>query len=416
VLSERSPSPRRDRAAISLVFAVHGTVTGTYAARLPWIADHVHASPGVLGAAMIAPTVGALLAMPLTGHLVHRFGGRMALRLLLTAWTASLAIPALMPNVGWLAVGLFVYGASAGVADVLMNGQAVRIEQRAGKSIMSGLHGMWSVGGIVGALVGALCAGADISALPEFLGTAVALTLAALVATGLLPTDAELAGVGGAEEQIRPPRFALPTKAVLGLGVVGFCAVFAEGSGTNWSAVYLTTVAHASAAVGGYCVTGFAATMALGRLTGDAVVRRFGPVRTVRVGGAFAVLGAVTIVLARAPWVGIAGFAAMGLGIATGVPLCIAAAGRATKDSDTAVAGISSITYGSGLLAGPSVGALGSAVSLSFAFGLVALLCTGISLAAYKLRVGADEAPAVAERGAASAERTLSGPPAESGT
>jgi len=128
------------------------------------------------------------------------------------------------------------------------------------------------------------------------------------------------------------------------------------------------------------------------------------------------VLGAVAIVAARSPWLGIAGFAAMGLGIATGVPLCIAAAGRATGDSDAAVAGISSITYGSGLLAGPSVGALGSAVSLSFAFGLVALLCTGISLAAYKLRVGADEAPAVAERGAASAERTLSGPPAESGT
>jgi MFS family permease len=145
--------------------------------------------------------------------------------------------------------------------------------------------------------------------------------------------------------------------------------------------VYLTTVAHASAAVGAYCVTGFAATMALGRLTGDAVVRRFGPVTTVRAGGALAVLGAVAIVAARTPWLGIAGFAAMGLGIATGVPLCIAAAGRATGDSDTAVAGISSITYGSGLLAGPSVGALGSAVSLPFAFGLVALLATGISLA-----------------------------------
>jgi MFS family permease len=398
---ERGPSARRDRIAISLVFAAHGTVTGTYAARLPWIADHVHATPGVLGAAMIAPTVGALVAMPLSGRIVHRLGGRAAVRLLLMAWTASLAIPGLMPDIGWLAAGLFVYGANAGVADVLMNGQAVRIEQRAGKSIMSGLHGMWSVGGIVGALVGALCAGAGISALPEFLVTALALTAVAFVATGLLPSDAQYAGVGGAEQEIRPPRFALPTKAVFGIGVVGFCAVFAEGSGTNWSAVYLTTVAHASAAVGAYCVTGFAATMALGRLTGDAVVRRFGPVRTVRVGGALAVLGAVAIVAARTPWLGIAGFAAMGLGIATGVPLCIAAAGRATGDSDAAVAGISSITYGSGLLAGPSVGALGSAVSLPFAFGLVAVLAAGISLAAYKLRAGSGEPVPAAEQAAA---------------
>jgi MFS family permease len=398
---ERGPSSRRDRIAISLVFAAHGTVTGTYAARLPWIADHVHATPGVLGAAMIAPTVGALVAMPLSGRIVHRLGGRAAVRLLLMAWTASLAIPGLMPDVGRLAAGLFVYGAAAGVADVLMNGQAVRIEQRAGKSIMAGLHGMWSVGGIVGALVGALCAGAGISALPEFLVTALVLTAVAFAASGLLPSDAQYAGVGGAEEQIRPPRFALPTKAVLGIGVVGFCAVFAEGSGTNWSAVYLTTVAHASAAVGAYCVTGFAATMALGRLSGDAVVRRFGPVRTVRAGGALAVLGAVAIVAARSPWLGIAGFAAMGLGIATGVPLCIAAAGRATGDSDAAVAGISSITYGSGLLAGPSVGALGSAFSLPFAFGLVAVLAGGISLAAYKLRTGADEPAPAAEQAAA---------------
>jgi MFS family permease len=402
VSRERGPSARRDRIAISLVFAVHGTVTGSYAARLPWIAEHVHATPGVLGAAMITPTVGALLAMPLTGRLVHRLGGRAAMRLLLMLWTAALAIPALMPDVGWLAAGLFGYGAAAGVADVLMNGQAVRIEQRAGKSIMAGLHGMWSVGGIVGALLGALCAGAGISALPEFLVAALVLTVIGLVATGLLPSDAHYAGAGGAEEQIRPPRFALPTKAVLGLGVVGFCAVFAEGSGTNWSAVYLTSVTHASAAVGAYCVTGFAATMALGRLTGDAVVRRFGPVWTVRFGGALAVLGAAAIVAARNPWLGIAGFAAMGLGIATGVPLCIAAAGRATKDSDTAVAGISSITYASGLLAGPSVGALGSAVSLPFAFGLVALLSTGISLAAYTLRVGSSHPSAPTKPAAAS--------------
>ena len=386
MLKEPGHGVRRGRIAISLVFAVHGTVTGTYSARLPWIADHVHASPGVLGAAMITPTVGALLAMPLTGHVVHRFGGRAALRLLIALWTASLAIPALMPNIGWLAAGLFFYGAAAGISDVLMNGQAVRVELRVGKSIMSGLHGMWSVGGILGGLLGALCAGAGISALPEFLVTALIVTLAGLAATGLMPSDAELAG--GVEEEIRPPRFALPTKAVLGIGIVGFCAVFAEGSGSNWSAVYLTSVAHASAAIGAYCVTGFAATMALGRLTGDAIVRRFGPVWTVRFGGTLAVLGAVAIVAARTPWLGIAGFAAMGLGIATGVPLAIAAAGRATSDADAAVAGISSITYASGLLAGPSVGALGSAVSLPFAFGLVALLSAGITLSAYTLRVG----------------------------
>lgn len=380
------PGVRRDRVAVGLVFAVHGTVTGTYASRLPWIAAHVHATPGELGAALIAPTVGALLAMPFAGAIAHRLGSRAALRLLLALWTAALSIPAAMPNVGTLAAGLFVYGAAAGTCDVMMNGQAVRIEARVGRSIMSGLHGMWSVGGIVGGFFGAACAGANVDALREFLVTAAILTLIGLFATSLLSSGA---GAADGEEQIRPPRFALPAKAVLGIGLVGFCAVFAEGSGTDWSAVYLTDVTHASAAVGAYCVTGFAATMALGRLTGDRVVRRLGPMRSVRLGGVLAVLGAVAVAAARTPWLGIAGFAAMGLGIATGVPLAIAAAGRIEgQNSDTAVAGVSSITYGAGLLAGPSIGALGSAVSLSFSFGFVAVLVCGMVLSAYTLRIG----------------------------
>jgi len=389
VQRERGTRIRRDRIAISLIFAVHGTVEGTYASRLPWIADHVHATPGVLGAAMIAPTAGALLSMPQAGRIVHRLGGRSALRLMLMLWTAALAIPALMPNIGWLAAGLFVYGATSGVADVMMNAEAVRIERRVGRSIMSGLHGLWSVGGIVGALLGALCAGAGISALPEFLVTAAVLVVAAAVVGSLLPADAEL---GADAPEIRPPRFALPTKALLGIGIVGFCAIFGEGAGTNWSAVYLTSVAHASPAIGAYCVTGFAATMAVGRLTGDAVVRRLGPVNAVRVGGALAVLGAVAIVAARTPWLGIVGFAAMGLGIATGIPLAIAAAGRTGQDADSAVAGITSITYSAGLAAGPSVGALGSAVSLPFAFGIVALLSVGLVFSASTLRVGLNDA------------------------
>ncbi len=111
-----------------------------------------------------------------------------------------------------------------------------------------------------------------------------------------------------------------------------------------------------------------------------------------RIGGALAVLGAVAIVAARTPWLGIVGFAAMGLGIATGIPLAIAAAGRTGQDADSAVAGITSITYSAGLAAGPSVGALGSAVSLPFAFGIVALLSVGLVLSASTLRVGLNDA------------------------
>ena len=136
----------RDRLVVSAIFAVHGAVTGTWTSRIPWVQEHVHAGLGVLGASMVAATVGSLVAMPRAGAVVRRFGHRTALRLLLALWTACLALPALMPDVPALAASLFFFGATAGLADVVMNAAGVRVERRAGKSIMSGLHGLWSVG------------------------------------------------------------------------------------------------------------------------------------------------------------------------------------------------------------------------------------------------------------------------------
>ena len=371
---------RRGRIAVSLVFGVHGVISGTFAARLPWIQAHIHASPGVLGAVMITQTAGALVMMPLTGKVTHRLGARAGMRLLISLWCLALAVPALMPNAWSLSLVLFGYGAAAGCADVAMNANAVRIERRMDRSIMSGLHGLWAVGMIAGSALGGLCAGLGIGAPAEFVTTAVVFVFVGIAACVLLPPDDPAAA------DVTPPRYALPSRAILVIGIVGFCGIFAEGASNSWCAVYLINVAHASSALGAYSLTGFSATLALGRLTGDAVTRRLGPVNTVRVGGVVAVLGAVTVALSRGPVLGILGFAAIGLGIATSVPLAIAATGRLGGDADAAVAGITTVMYGAGLVAGPSVGALGSAVSLPFAFWVTAVVTAGIAVGAKALR------------------------------
>lgn len=372
---------RRSRIAIGGIFAVHGAIAGSYVGRLPWFQAHIHATPGVLGATMITQTLGALAAMPTAGVIAHRLGAKNGMRVLLALWTTALVLPPFMPGAVTLALALLLFGAAAGVADVAMNAHGVRIERRAGKSIMSGLHGLWAVGMIAGSAIAGLCAQAGIGAPAEFTVTALLFTGFGLAACALLPDD------GPAGVDVRPPRYALPGKAILGIGVVGFCGVFAEGAANNWSAVYLTHVSHASAALGAYCVTGFAVTMALGRLSGDAVATRFGPVATVRAGGLLAVAGTALVALSSGTALDLVGFAMVGLGIATVVPLAIAATGRLGTDADAAVAGITTITYAAGLLAGPSVGMLGSAVSLPFAFGAVALVTTGIAVFARTLRV-----------------------------
>ncbi|MEU9881573.1 MFS transporter [Streptomyces phaeochromogenes] len=371
---------KRSRYAVAVVFAVHGAVTGSFATRVPWIQDHASVSAGQLGLALAFPAIGASVAMPLAGSVSHRFGARKALRGLIALWTLALTLPALAPNLVTLCMALFVYGATAGMADVAMNALGVEIETRLDKSIMSGLHGMWSAGALVGSAAGTVAAHLGSDARLHHALAAVALTLIGVAACqwvlDLRPT----------EDEEPPPRFALPPKSALLIGAIGFCAVFAEGASLDWSAVYLRDVLDSSAGVAAASTTGFTLTMAIARFAGDAVVDRFGPVRTVRVSGALATLGALLVVVARNAPMAMAGFALLGLGIAVVVPLCFAAAGRSGPNPSQAIAGVATITYTSGLIAPSAIGAVADATSLVTSFVLVTVLTLGLASFANVLR------------------------------
>ncbi|WP_432185055.1 MFS transporter [Streptomyces tendae] len=377
------------RYAVAAVFAVHGSVTGSFATRVPWIQDHSGVSAGQLGLALAFPALGASLAMPLAGRVSHRFGARTALRGLLALWTLALTLPSLAPNLLTLCLALFVYGATAGMSDVAMNALGVEIENRLDKSIMSGLHGMWSAGALTGSAAGTLAAHLGTDARTHHLLAAAVLTVTGLVAcTWVLDLQP-------AEDEDPPPRFALPPRSALLIGAVGFCAVFAEGASLDWSAVYLRDELETSAGLAAACTTGFTLTMALARLAGDKVVDRFGAVRTVRVSGVLATLGGLLVVVGGHPAVAMTGFALMGLGIAVVVPLCFAAAGRAGSNPSLAIAGVATITYTSGLVAPSAIGGLAQATSLVVSFGLVTLLACCLVVFARVLRAGDRNRPKI---------------------
>ncbi|MEW2450119.1 MFS transporter [Streptomyces parvulus] len=380
----------RARYAVAAVFAVHGAVTGSFATRVPWIQDHAGVSAGQLGLALAFPALGASLAMPLAGSVSHRFGARTALRGLLALWTLALVLPSLAPNLLTLCLALFVYGATAGMSDVAMNALGVEIENRLDRSIMSGLHGMWSTGALVGSAAGTLAAhlGAD-ARLHHVLAAAV-LTVVGLAACSWV------LDLQPAEDEDPPPRFALPPRSALLIGAVGFCAVFAEGASLDWSAVYLRDELETSAGLAAACTTGFTLTMALARLAGDRIVDRFGAVRVVRVSGVLATLGGLLVVVGGHPAVAMAGFALMGLGIAVVVPLCFAAAGRAGSNPSLAIAGVATITYTSGLVAPSAIGGLAQATSLVVSFVLVTVLACCLVVFAKVLRVGDRDRPRIA--------------------
>ncbi|MGW3207001.1 MFS transporter [Streptomyces sp. NPDC001135] len=371
---------RRARAAVAAVFAVHGAVTGTFATRVPWIQDHASLSSGRLGFALAFTAFGASCAMPLAGRISHRFGSRTALRVLLALWTLSLVLPSLAPNLATLCLAMFTYGASSGMADVAMNALGVEVERLLGRSVMSGLHGMWSAGALTGSAAGTLAAHLGSDARLHFALAAAVLTVLGLTAC------AWVLDLQPAEDEEPPPRFALPPRSALLIGTVGFCAVFAEGASLDWSAVFLRDRLDSSAGVAAACTTGFMLTMAVARIAGDTVVNRFGAVRTVRAGGVLAVLGGLLIVVAGHPAVAMGGFALMGLGIAVVVPLCFAAAGHAGPNPSQAIAGVATITYTSGLIAPSLIGGVAQATSLVVSFCVVTALACGLAGCAGVLR------------------------------
>ncbi|MET8027360.1 MFS transporter [Streptomyces avermitilis] len=386
---------KRARYAVAAVFAVHGAVTGSFATRVPWIQDHASIGAGQLGLALAFPAIGASMAMPLAGRISHRFGSRTALRGLISLWTLALVLPSLAPNLYTLCLALFTYGATAGMADVAMNALGVEIENRLDKSIMSGLHGLWSAGALVGSAAGTLAAHLGSDARVHHVLAAGVLTVLGLVACrwvlDLKPT----------EDEEPPPRFALPPKSALLIGAVGFCAVFAEGASLDWSAVYLRDRLDSSAGLAAASTTAFTLTMAVARIAGDAVVDRFGAVRTVRVGGVLATLGGLLVVIAWHPAAAMAGFALMGLGIAVVVPLAFAAAGRSGPNPSQAIAGVATITYTSGLVAPSAIGTLAQGTSLMVSFGLVTVLACGLVVFAGVLRAGDRGRPTVSPPSAA---------------
>jgi len=374
--NEAAPEVRRARRATAVVFVVHGCVVGSFAARVPWIASHVGVDVGHLAIALLMPGFGALLAMPFSGRLAHRFAYRPLVTATIVVFCLGLVLPALPTSLALLCVVLLVLGATAGLADMAMNAEGVLVEKRYGRSVMSSLHGFWSVGVLVGSAVSALASHAGIDTRLQFAVEGPALAVVGAAAARFLLDDPTAA------EADAPPRFALPTRPVLLIGLVGLCAVFGEQAGTEWSALFIRNELGGSASVAALAVSAFAMTMAVARLVGDRVIQRLGPVRTVQLSGACAACGALAVVLAPGLAVGLGGFALLGIGVALVVPLVFAAAGRVGPHPARSIAGVAGVAYASGLVAPGVIGGIAAASSLTTSFLLVACLLAIMALAA----------------------------------
>jgi MFS family permease len=367
------------RAAVAAAFLIHSTVSGTWAPRLPAIKESLGLSDGELGTALVGLAIGLVVGTRLAGAPIDRFGSRPFMRAGFPLLAATLLLPGLADSGLTLFAALLVLGVASGALDVAMNAQGIEVERTLGKPILSGLHGLWSVGLGLGAGVAALAAAADVDPLPHFAVVAGVLALASVVLLrGLLPVEHHVR-----DEHEREARVAVHWTLPLALlGVITFCSFVGEGSASDWSAVYMTQELGTSQALGALAFTAFAVTMATTRFVADSLRVRYGNVALVRTGSLVAAAGMAFGLLVHEPAAAIAGFALLGLGLAAVVPIAFAAAGEIDPRATGRLVGrVATVGY-VGSVAGPiAIGWLAEATSLRTSLGLVVLLALTIAAA-----------------------------------
>ena len=383
--------PSSPRAAVAAAFLIHSTVSGTWAPRLPAIKESLGLSDGELGTALVGLAIGLVVGTRVAGAPIDRFGSRPVMRAGFPLLAATLLLPGLAGNGVTLFLALLVLGVASGALDVAMNAQGIEVERVLGRPILSGLHGLWSLGLGLGAGGAALAAAAEIDPLPHFAIVAAVLAAAsAVLLRGLLSAEHHVR-----EDHEREERVAVPwTLPLLLLGVIAFCSFVGEGSASDWSAVYMTQELGTSAALGALAFAAFAVTMAAARFAADPLRVRWGNVALARGGSLVAAAGMALGLVVHEPAAAIAGFALLGLGLAAVVPIAFSAAGELDPRATGRLVGrVATLGY-VGSVAGPiAIGWLAEATSLRAALGLVVVLALVIAVSAGNCRQPGRSAP-----------------------
>jgi MFS family permease len=365
---------RRAHAALALTFVAFGAVDGSWAARLPALQHRLTLDSGQLGLVIFAVSLCATLALPVAGWLSSRHGSRGPAGLGLAVTAVGLAAAAFMPSLATLALGAGLVGAGIGIVDISANAHGVALERRAGRPLLSSLHGAWSVGLLAGSGIAAGAAAGGASPRVQFPAVAGGILVLGLVAVPRLLPGREDAAADTAH-------FALPRGSLALPALLTFCSMFVESSTMNWSAVFLAGPAGASAAVAAGGVVAFSVAMAGARFVGDPLLARWGVAGLARRGGMLSCAGIVLAIATRSPLPGLAGFALVGGGCAAIVPALFRVAGSVPGvGAGAGIAAVATAGYTGGVVNGPAVGFLARGVGLSGALGLVAAASALIAL------------------------------------
>lgn len=371
----------RARWAVAAMFLANGFVMGAWAPQIPLLMPRHSVTESVLGLLILVLGLGAVSAMLFAGRLISLYGGRRVLSLFSLALIPVLPMVVFSPSLWVLALFMAVFGAMAGCMDVAMNAQAVVIERRLNRAIMSSSHGFWSLGGFIGGSAGAWVIAHWGSEVQSLLTAAVVAVIVATAMPFLLP-DTPRAPV--AEAAVAPKTKLFPKDFhVWLLGFLALASMVPEGAVLDWAAIYMQKELGSDVFVSGLGFAFFAGAMALMRFLGDTVRNRFGAVPTLRISGWLGAGGMMGGAVATQDWMVIVSFFVAGLGIANMVPILFSAAGNHPRlPSANAISIVTMVGY-SGILVAPStIGFVAETVGFRPTYAGLSLVLILVSLLA----------------------------------
>ena len=367
------------RWATVATFVANGFGFGSWATALPALKAHLAISAGELSIALLAMSIGGVIAMQPASRLIQKIGGtgRSTTRLGF-GFAIALALPLLAPNLITLVIACAAVGATICLMDVAMNAHATKVEADWGTPIMSSFHAGFSLGGLIGTGFGALM-------LMLHLPTPLLLVPVAVIVLVTLIVTAPYLGAGDTEPHEAGPIFRLPEKSIVFLAVLLTLCFMSEGAMADWSGIYLNSLGEAPArAAAGYAA--FSATMVLGRLSGDWVVHRFGRPMVIGAGCAIAAFGLILATALPFFYAIVIGFALVGIGLSNVVPCVFSTAAARASSPAAGIAEVSTAGFGGFLSGPPLIGAVAAHFGMRAGIGVIAAAATLAALVSLGLR------------------------------
>ena len=354
--------------AVSTVFATNSLLFGTWATFVPRIQNGLHLSDGALGLVLLGIPVGSLLVMPFSGWVINRWGVGLVTALSALGFCLAIILPFLANTMYGLTAALVAVGIANGLMDVSMNAAAATVEESDGIKFWSACHGMWSLGGMVGAAL----AGAISQWIPPATYV-MGLSTLLILYNGLASRTILLRLPHHHEESAS--MMARPNRALLGLIFIALCVMLGEGAIADWSAIYLQRYLGATTATAGLGYAAFSLAMAAGRFTGDPLKLRFGGRALVQTGCLLSTAGLLLAIGVPQREIAILGFTLVGVGLSNIVPIAFSAGSKVEGVAPGAgIATVSFFAYGGFLFGPPLIGAIAQATSLTIGLGFVALM------------------------------------------